>query len=61
MRQVGGHAALTGGICHRAELITERKQPIRQLLLTLGCLLLQLVLSLLEQVPALAPGLRRHA
>ena len=32
-----------------------------QPLLSLGRLLLQLALSLLEQVPALTPGLRRHA
>ena len=60
-RETGGHAALTRGICHRAEFITERKQLIRQPLLSLGRLLLQLALSLVEQVPALTPGLHRDA
>jgi hypothetical protein len=60
MRQAGGHPAPAGGICHRAELITERKQLLRQPLLSLGRLLPQLVLSLLQETPALTPGLRRH-
>ena len=60
-RQAGGHAALAGGTSHRAELITERKQLTRQPLLPLGRLLLQLALSLMEQVPALTAGLYRNA
>jgi hypothetical protein len=61
MRQAGGHASVARGICHRAELITERKQLIRQPLLSVGRLLPELVLRLAQQVPALATGLRRNA
>ena len=59
--QVCRRAALGGAIGHRAELITERKQSIRQPLLSLGRLLLQLALCLAQQVPALTAGLRRNA
>lgn len=59
LHHVGGHPALAEVICHGAKLAAERKQPLRHPPLSAGRLLLHLALSLLEQVPALTPGLRR--
>ena len=50
---------MAGVARHGAELAAERRQPIRHPLLPAGRLFLHVILSLLEQVPALTPGLCR--